>query len=207
MTVVDPTRLGVQNESKGTMKKYLITILVLLSMLAFQVGIVFAAPLAAGTVSLVSVQYVPGKGPVFTFHVNGEFSKSDLKGSLHVEGGGDYDLHCTQVDDTTVKCTTSAKVSGVDVSFSWGGSTFWTNVPEAPVFCYGIYDWNFPDVTAWQHYGTHCQENRASYGDIISCHNPDWDDSPYVFLPESPVCPFYQPGDGYYFPACPNLPE
>lgn len=189
------------------MKKYLITILVLLSMLVVQVGIVAAAPLAAGTATLVSVQYVPGKGPVFTFNVTGEFSKSELKGTLHVEGGADYALHCTQVDDTTVKCSTSAKVSGVNVSFTWGGSTFWTNVPEAPVFCYGIYDWNYPVEDAWQLYGTHCQDTRADYGDFFFWDNPDYGSSPYVFLPESLVCPFYQPGDGYYFPGCPSLPE
>ena len=184
------------------MKKQLFAVMLVLSMLAMFAG----TAAAAGTATLVSVSHGEN-GPVFTFSVNGRFSKSELKGTLHVEGGRDFDLHCTQLDDTTVKCTTSAKVSGVNVSFSWGGSTFWTNVPEAPVFCYGIYDWNFPDMTAWQQYGTHCQENRATYGDIISWDNPDWGDSPYVFLPESPVCPFYQPGDGYYFPACPNVPE
>lgn len=189
------------------MKKYLITILVVLSMSLMLAGTTAAAPLAARTVTLVGVEYVPGKGPVFTFSVSGKFSKANLKGSLHVEGGANYDLHCSQVDESTVKCSASAKISGVNVSFTWGGSTFWAFVPEAPVFCYGIYDWNFPDVTAWQQYGTHCQENRASYDDIIFWDNPDWGDSPYVFLPESPVCPFYQPGDGYYFPACLNLPE
>jgi hypothetical protein len=188
-------------------KKYLITILVLLSMLVVQVGVVAAAPLAAGTATLVSVQYVPGKGPVFTFNVTGEFSRSELKGTLHVEGGAHYALHCTQVDDTTVKCSTSAQVSGVNVSFTWGGSTFWTNVPEAPVFCYGIYDWNYPVEDAWQLYGTHCQDTRADYGDFFFWDNPDYGSSPYVFLPESLVCPFYQPGDGYYFPGCPGLPE
>lgn len=186
------------------MKKYFITILVVLSMSLMLVGTAAAAPQAAGTATLVSVQYVPGKGPVFTFHVTGKFSKSELKGTLHVEGGADYDLYCTQVDESTVKCSASAKVSGVNVAFSWGGSTFWANVPEAPVFCYGIYDWNFPDSTAWQQYGTHCQETKAEYGDMISWDNPDWGESPYIFLPGSPVCPFSQSGDAYYYPGCPG---
>jgi hypothetical protein len=74
------------------------------------VGTVAAAPLAAGTATLVGVEYVPGKGPVFTFSVSGKLSKADLKGSLQVEGGANYDLHYTKVDDSTVTCTASKKV-------------------------------------------------------------------------------------------------
>ena len=68
------------------------------------IGTAAAVPQGAGTATLVSVQYVPGKGPVFTFSVSGKFSKANLKGSLHVKGGADYDLYCTQVDKSTVKC-------------------------------------------------------------------------------------------------------
>jgi hypothetical protein len=99
------------------MKRHLFTILVLLSMLVMPIGVA-AAPMAAGTATLVSVEYVPGKGPVFTFTVSGKFSRSNLKGTLYVEGGADYGLHCTQVDEVTIKCNTSQKVSGVNVSFS-----------------------------------------------------------------------------------------
>ena len=123
------------------MKKYLVTSLVLLSMLIVQVGTVAAAPMASGTVSLVSVSH-GFKGPIFTFTVSGDFSKKDLKGAVHVQGGSDYGLHCAQKDDTTVTCTTSDKVSGVNVSVTFGGSTFWTYVPEAPSepiqYCYSI---------------------------------------------------------------------
>ena len=187
------------------MKKYLVTILVLLSMLIIQIGTVAAAPMASGTITLVSVQYVPGKGPVFTFSVTGKFSRAELKGSLHAEGGADYGLHCTQVDESTVKCSTSAKVSGVNVAFSWGGSTFWAYVPEAPVFCYDIYDWNYPAEDSWQLYGTNCQETPANYGDFIIWDNPDYGDSPYIFLPGSPNCSFHHPDEAYYYPGCPEM--
>ena len=188
------------------MKKSLITILVVLSMSLMLVGTAAAAPQAAGTATLVNVQYVPGKGPVFTFHVTGKFSKSELKGTLHVEGGADYDLHCTQVDKTTVKCSASAKISGVNVAFSWGGSTFWASVPEAPAqFCYGIYDWT-ATRDAWMLYGSNCQESRAQYGDSFVWDNPYWGPSTYEFLPESPVCPFYQAGNAYYYNDCPDTP-
>jgi len=183
------------------MKKYLITILVLLSMLVIQVGTVAAAPAASGVVTLISVEYVPKKGPVFTFSVSGNFSKSDLKGSLHVEGGADYDLHCTQVDESTVKCNASQKVAGINVSVTWGGSTFWAYVPEAPPpaqYCYNVYDYDLDYV--WQSYGTHCQDTPAQYGDQIPWYNPDWDDSyDAIFLPEGPSCSGIVE-DAYYYP-------
>ncbi|MCI0556810.1 MAG: hypothetical protein L0287_38210 [Anaerolineae bacterium] len=197
------------------MKKYLITILALLAMLVIQVGSVAAAPMADGTATLVSVSHGEN-GPVFTFNVNGKFSRAELKGSLHVEGGADYSLHCTQVDETTVKCTTSDKVAGVNVSLSWGGSTFWTFVPEAPPppvpasfpdttpteYCYNVYDYDTSHV--WQSYGTHCQETPAEYGDEIPWYNPDYDDYyDAIFLPEGPFCSgIYE--EAYYYPWCPS---
>ena len=101
------------------MKKYLLTIVIVLSMLVMIVGTAAAAPQAAGTASLVSVEYVPGKGPVFTFSVEGKFSKAELKGSVQAPAG-DFGLHCSQSGDT-VRCTTSKKVAGQNVVVSWGG--------------------------------------------------------------------------------------
>jgi hypothetical protein len=80
------------------MKKHLFTILAVLSMLAIQVG---TAAAASASITLVSVEH-GYKGPVFTFSVDGKFSKAELKGTLHVENGADYGLHCKQVDETTV---------------------------------------------------------------------------------------------------------
>ncbi len=193
------------------MKKYPVTILVLLSMLVIHVGVVSAAPAASGTITLVGVEYVPGKGPVFTFNVSGNFSKGKLKGTLHVEGGADYDLHCTQVDEDTVKCNASQKVAGANVSVTWGGSTFWAYVPEAPPasteYCYSVYDWNFPGpYVEWVNFGTYCQDTPATYGDVITWYNPGWNDTfDYEFLPESPnpQCSFHHSGDAYYYPLCP----
>lgn len=181
------------------MKKYLITILALLAMLIIQVGTVAAAaPMASGTVTLVSVGH-GFKGPIFTFSVSGDFSKKELKGTVHVQGGADYGLHCGQVDDTKVTCTTSDKVSGVNISVTFGGSTFWTYVPGAPTeqFCYNVYDFDLDYV--WQSYGTHCQNTPAQYGDVIPWYNPDWDDSyDAIFLPEGPFCSGIVE-DAYYY--------
>lgn len=192
------------------MKKYLITIFALLAMLVIQVGSVAAAPMADGTATLVSVSH--GKnGPVFTFSVSGKFSKAELKGSLHVEGGADYSLHCTQVDETTVKCTTSDKVTGVNVSLSWGGSTFWTFVPEVPgptQYCYSIWDWWDFTGFEWTDFGPYCQDMPAEEGDIIFYTVPDPNGSfefPSMFLEENifeGYCDAWA-GPAYYYPGCP----
>jgi hypothetical protein len=189
-----------------TMKKYLFTMLAVLLMLGRQAG---TAAAASASITLISVEN-GYQGPVFTFRVSGEFSKAELKGFLHVENGVDYNLYCKQIDDITVKCTTSDKVSGVNVVVTWGGSTFWTSVPKAPpVYCYEVYDWNLTEpFVQWVNYGTYCQNSPANYGDMIIWYNPGWEDTfPYLFLSESPAaewCSFSpHPGDAYYFPLCP----
>ncbi len=155
------------------MKKYLFTILVLWLMLVILVETAAAAPTASGVVTLVGVEH-GYKGPIFTFSTSGKFSKAELKGSVHVQGGVDYGLYCTQVDETIVKCTTSKEVSGVNVSLSWGGSTFWTFVPNAPPqFCYDMIDWT-PAMDDWQLYGQNCQRTPANYGDSFVWDNPYW---------------------------------
>lgn len=190
------------------MKKSLFTIFVVLAMLAMFVGTVSAAPLAAGTATLVSVVYVAGKGPVFTFEVSGEFSNAELNGALQVVGGASYNLYCTQIDKTTVKCTVSKKAAGKDVTLTWGGFKFSAFVPIAPEFCYNVYDWSLDGSNTWVNYGSNCQERPANYGDVIEWYNQDWGETfPYEFLPESPdalTClfpPVYE--DAYYYPSCP----
>jgi len=191
------------------MKKLLFTALFLLAMLASLVGTAGAAPMASKSATLVGVMYTD-KGPVFTFDVSGKFSRSDLKGSLSVQGGGNYGLYCTDVDEDTVTCNTSKKVSGVNVSLSWGGFSFWTYVPEGSSdHCYDVYDWNFDQpYTEWVKFGEYCQDSPAAYGDIIFWDNPGWGATfPYEFLPESPDidwCPFRHGGNAYYYPACPG---
>jgi hypothetical protein len=193
------------------MKRYLITVLTLLTMLAVQsVGIVAAS----GVITLVGVSWSES-GPIFTFRVSGKFSKAKLKGSVHVENGGDYGLHCTQVDEGTVKCHTSKKVSGANVSVTWGGSTFWTYVPAspdpAPEYCYSVWDWWEFTNYEWTDFGPYCQDAPANEGDIILYTVPDPNgsfESIALFIEEdvSDYCPSPVPyyGPAYYFPVCPN---
>ena len=202
--------------------------LVVLSLLVALVGVA-AAPMAAGTASLIGVEYVPQKGPVFTFQVSGSFPRAALTGTLQVAGGGTYGLHCTQIDDTTVKCNTSQKVSAVNVSLSWGGSTFWTYVPAVPEpdvveaeaveeeegnseYCYSIWDWWEFTNLEWTDFGPYCQEEPAAAGDTITYMVPDpggsFESAPVEFFDEdvTDFCYFPVPyyGPAYYFPGCPE---
>lgn len=195
------------------MKRSLFTILILLSMLSLLVSVA-ASPMSSGSPTLTSVEYVFQKGPVFTFTVSGKFSKSKLKGTLHVNGGANYGLFCAQVDETTVKCNTSQKVSGVNVALSWGGFTFWTYVPEAPTpnYCYHVWDWWEFTNNQWTDFGPYCQHTPANEGDIITYTVPAPGgsvDSWAEFYEEDVTnyCPSPVPYDGpaYYFPVCPDL--
>lgn len=190
------------------MKKNLLVVFVVMAMLMMFAGTVSAAPLSAGAPTLVSANAGPG-GTVFIFSVTGEFSRSQLKGTAHVEGGNDYGLSCTQVDDSTVRCTASRKVQG-NVVVTFGGSTFWTNVTpyvaHSASYCYDVYDYDYDTESYWMLIGTNCQDSPASYGDIIyDFYNWDWDGYyDYEFMPNSPVCPFSQSGDAYYYNGCPS---
>lgn len=184
------------------MKQRFSIVLVVLSLLVALVGVA-AAPMAGRSVRLVGVQFVPQKGPVFTFEVSGNFSRSALKGTVHVQGGGNYPLYCTKVDDTTVKCNTSQKVGAENVSVTFGGSTFWTYVPGAPApveYCYFIYDMDTEYV--WKTYGGHCQDKPVKYHDMVTYYNADWGfEEEVYFLPEGPICSGIT-GDAYYYPLC-----
>ena len=196
------------------MKKQLIVIVIVLAMLAAFTGTAIAAPLASGSATLVSVVFVPGKGPVFTFEVGGEFSKSDLEGLVHVNGGGEFALYCTQLDADTVTCTTSKKAAGQNVTLSWGGAMFSASVPvakdRAPSYCYSIWDWWDFTNNEWTDFGPYCQDTPAQAGDWITYTVPDpngsfesevefWDTDVSTFC--DPAVPYN--GPAYYYPGCP----
>ncbi len=155
-----------------------------------------AAPLAGSAISLVDVRNDAGGGVIFIFNVSGEFSKSELKGFVEVQGAdANYDLHCTQKDATTVHCTTSRKTGGQNVVVTFGGATFWAYVPEAgPQYCYNVWDWplfafgNEGEVlgagSSYEIQTTHCQNSPAHYGDVVNIYNPVYDYYyDYEFLP------------------------
>lgn len=195
------------------MKKALYITLVLIALLISLVGTAAAAPSKSKNATLVDVGYSSYKGPVFTFDVTGKFKKAELNGKLQVQGGGQYGLYCTQVDEDTVTCNTSKEVAGVNVTLLWGGFIFWTYVPNAPgpsTFCYSVWDWWDFTGNQWTDFGPYCQGDPASAYDAISYTVPDPNgsfESWAEFHDEnvSGECPSPVPyqGPAYYFPQCP----
>lgn len=124
------------------MNRVLLTGLLLASMLVATTGSV----LAGSALELISVTN-GGGGPAFTFRVSGEFSPSQLKGSGQVSGGEGFPLHCARQDETTVICHAPKKISGQSVSVTFGGATFWTDVPQPQLgggggnsqYCYSLW--------------------------------------------------------------------
>jgi hypothetical protein len=203
------------------MKPHLSQLILVLSLLVALVGVA-AAPMAPGSARLISVEYIPNKGPVFTFEVSGNFSRSALKGTVEVQGGGRFPLYCVLVEETIVKCNTSQKVSAVNVTLTWGGFLFWTSVPGVPMpdepewteeidegtngavgqYCYDIYDYDLDYI--WKSYGNRCQVAPAQYNDVIIYYNADWEGKyPAIFMPQGPACSGLVK-DAYYGPACPE---
>ena len=184
------------------MKRLLFSAVILLTLLVLPTGTVFAG----SALELIEVRNDYG-GVTFIFRVTGEFSKDELEsGFVQVEGGDDYPLYCAQQDAETVVCHTSKKAGANSVVVGFGGARFWTDVPgESPQFCYGVYDYDYATESYWLYLGDYCQNSPAEYGDFIyDYYNWDWDEYyDYEFMPNSPACPFLQPGDAYYYPGCP----
>lgn len=166
-----------------------------------------AAPLAGSAISLVDVRNDAGGGVIFIFSVNGEFSKSELKGFVEVQGAdANYDLHCTQKDATTVHCTTSRKTGGQNVVVTFGGATFWAYVPEvaAPTqYCYSLWDFWGEDIN-WVDYGPFCQDTPVSEGDIADASGYYGFPFPYYIQyfsngVDNAYCDWANPGAGYYY--------
>lgn len=198
------------------MKHRVSTVLIVLSLLLALVSVA-AAPKASGSATLIGAGYVAGKGVVFTFHIDGKFSNSDLKGSVFVDGGGKYGLDCVKVDSETVKCTAPKAVAGHDVTVMWGGSTFWTHVAGIPDpstgYCYGVWSYWTPEEfeNGWRDFGPHCQDAPAQDGDPFTYTVPDgtypWQEGSIeeeVIFFEDPSACEYMPNHGaaYYYDYC-----
>lgn len=204
------------------MKKmqYVFVVLALLTMLT---GIA-AAPVVPGhsSTALIQVRNDPGGSVTFVFRVEGQLPKSQLKGAVHVNGeDANFPLYCVQKDDTTVQCTTSRNTGGKNVVITFGGASFWTNVPESRPqpqslcqYSYDVYDWNgnsLPDSTAWEGFFSFCQDVPAEEGDTIFTDGwPGGGSYNYQYYTngiDKAYCDWANPGHGYYYVdsyTCPN---
>ncbi len=141
------------------------------------------AAAAAGqkSISLISAQYDPGKGVVFKFNVQGNFSK--LNGSVTV-GGKTLPLSCNYNDFGELACTASQGLSsyvGATANITIDGYQF-TTIIKGGKWCYGVYDY-YPDnggpppSSAWGSIGQTCQFHPAHPEDWIIYYNPDYSNS------------------------------
>lgn len=173
------------------MRKVAFTSLLLLSMLLANTGTAWAG----SALELISVTN-GGGGPAFTFRVSGEFSPGQLKGSGQVSGGEGFPLHCAQQDETTVICHAPKKISGQAVSVTFGGATFWTDVPQPQLggggggvtqYCYSVWSNSYTGVkTPWADYGPLCQDVPPNHLDMLVFTFPGGINGGVAFL-QSPV--------------------
>jgi len=90
-----------------------------------------AAPKPGTMLTLIETRNDPNGGILFVFAANGQFSDSQLRGTVHAQGDhGKYDLYCSQVSEDRVQCSTSKKTAGMSVVINLAGFIFWSQVPE-----------------------------------------------------------------------------
>lgn len=182
------------------MKKILVSVLVLLSMLMMFVGTVAAAPQMGVTFQGGTWT---GHGVNFKFKVDESIDNGNLSATVTWEGGG-ANMTCVQKGDI-VTCTGPKTAADKNIVVSFKGLSYSTYV-KSHSFCYGVYDWPLDSSTGWVNYGSYCQDTAPNYGDWIFWYNADWDATfPYEFMPESPTPCIFDPeyGDAYYYPGCP----
>ncbi len=195
------------------MKRTLLVLAVLISLVVSLFGATFtpAAALGDGSVRLVQAVYISGKGVVFIFEVIGNVGP-DYHGTVTLDGQKFTLQNCVKRDDGLLACTAERGLS------RFVGSTAHATVngvsSSAPIisheFCYPIYDWPPYSITTspdpsrssiYHQVGRHCQGSPASAGDKITFYNSEWDASfDYYYVDTPDIC--YSEGAGYYYP-CP----
>lgn len=190
------------------MKRLCSTLAFLIIFLAANTNVAFAG----SVLDLVGVSN-GGGGPTFTFRVSGDFAQGDLGGTVQVEDGDSFRLHCKKIDLTTVVCHAAKKVSGQDVIVYFGGAKFWVRVPQPSLgqgngndeYCYTVYDIDYFEEVyvplGWMPQGQYCQETEAAYADKIYFYSIPWQtEQVYYFWPNGVyVFDWDNPGTGYFW--------
>jgi len=169
------------------MRKWLLTFVLVFSLLVSQATSASAAPLADGLITLRETRNDASGNVIFVFNFTGDFSKSDFKGGIVFFGDKKFPLDCNLVEEGVVQCTTSRAVGGQNVVINLAGFIFWTFVPERAAsvattssseYCYDVFDYQTDNETDffWVPIGVHCQDMPATDGDEI-----EYDTFPYEF--------------------------
>ncbi len=180
------------------MKKLLFASLTVFSMLAMTTGAAFAAAPASGS----AISVIEVRRDAIIFSVSGDFSQSELhSGSIQIQGGDQFTLHCGQPSDGIVNCSIPLQALGKNVVINFGGSTFFELVPAA--LCYNVYDYTYGNTSVWQTIGENCQNSPAQVGDTIEFYNGfGWNEYyDYDFMDPSTL-PCVDFGAGYYYNSC-----
>ncbi|MCZ2127597.1 MAG: hypothetical protein LC099_07470 [Anaerolineales bacterium] len=182
------------------MKKTFFALLTLLGLLFASVGTAFA-----GTAIELTQVRNDEAGPTFIFRVSGSFSADELNSFVKVQGGDRVPMYCRQLDDKTAICHAARTIGGKNVTIYFGGSKFWTKVPDRAPYCYKA--WNSFWTNSWVNYGPICQDEPAEYGEIgyYTYNGQVWPVEFYDFDVSGNCSPDPVPYDGpaYYFPSCP----
>ena len=80
---------------------------------------------------LLSTYYVPQKGPVFNFQVNGHVNKEDLHAAVFVTSSKTYKINCVQNSETAVVCSGPKSIAGLNGAIYLAGFGTWLQVPDA----------------------------------------------------------------------------
>jgi hypothetical protein len=127
---------------------HVFSLLLLVVLLASTASPAFAA--GGKSASLAAVRFIPGKGVVFIFDLQGEFKKSDLKGSVTIEGHT-YPLYCRFNDAGQASCTSIMmnQYAGKAALILFAGSSFSDTIPAERACPYKAISFHWPGEATW----------------------------------------------------------
>ncbi len=191
------------------MKKSSLNLIVILTLLAMLLAFPttrVAAKSDQASITLISAQYIPGKGVVYKFQVKGDFNSFD--GVVTIDGKT-VKLSCAMNEFGDLVCMGDKSLKeymGHFVTATVNGFTSGGVIRDtASQYCYSIWDyWGFTE-NQWAFMGTHCQDNPAAPGDYIQYTVPDpngtFPGDAWFFDSGIDACaPEF--GSGYYWDSC-----
>ena len=185
---------------------------VFISLFASFAMLVTPAAAAEKSIVLLGAYYVPGKGVVFEFNVNGDFK--DFPGTVMV-GGQQFSLSCNFNDKGKLACTANHGLSqfvGQIAQGSIAGYPF-SGLIRGSSICNEVFDY-YPDLGLgyippqgdWGSIGEYCGNSSPQFGDAINFYNPNYSHSyTYYYSNDGSsgfTCNAPDLGSGYYYNDC-----